>query len=904
MASNIKHIIILLGIFSFLTPPLISQVNSYFNDGFESISDFGNWQQEKISGNADWTLNSGLPFGNYDQAFEGQNNACFTSYNYNNDQTMLSSPVLDLSQEQNLILKFNVLQPAWGLDQDKLKVYYRSDTNNNWILLSTYNNNIDIWTDVLVPLPDASATYQIAFLAESHYGYGIAIDNVSIIDGESCDMVDNFEFINIKESSVFVSWEDSGDNTYEIEYGLEGYTLGNGDRLSNIKSKCTHINNLINGENYSMYIRTYCENGVSNWNGPYNFNAECTIGQQIPYTESFENTESSLECWNVIYPSTDCNPENQVVVNDDIAFSGENSLRFSSYEVGSPYDQFLVSPNILSDDTLELSFRYKTISGSEEIFELGLSTTPENPLGNVNWEEEVTDADENWKVYKALIEPGITNFVIHYNSVYEYYLYVDDIRLNFPGQCDVAESIYVSDITETSAVLSWSGDAYEYIVEYGYADFAKGQGDFVSGINDNNVLLSELIPEVDYTAYIITKCGGMNLYSDPIYFTTQNSNQCDPVIEIFTDSISNNFARINWLNESENTHWNLEFGISGFTLGEGTFVDNLPENTFDIKYLEIDKEYDVYIQAICSETSELTNWSEKHTFKTSADSIIDDNQDSISLNKPSVELYAKDSTIYICDYNMDNIIIADLELVNSGNTLIQEGLKVTYSIDLGSKGNTLQFEIILPSDLQPNESYSFKNEFIINDLEHVDYLTIKLTKKWDTNNIKSDHIEIVPVTGEIIFEDENDGTIEVSQLPELISANYISNINHDEIEYIWTDNAQGNSRFVESEGIYTLTVSTEQCQYSKSINIVKENIEIPSEFEIYPNPSQGGLVNLVSNTEEIVNVIIYDSTGRNVFSKSLTQIVQQVDLSFLASGIYNVAFILNDNVELKRLYIE
>ena len=894
--------IILLEIFSLLTLPLISQNNFLYSDGFESLSDFSNWSQEKISGNALWILESGLTYGDINTAQDGQTNACFSSFNYNSDQTMLISPTIDLSQSENTILTFYHIQPAWSSDQDILNIYYRSNSSNNWTLLKTIEYSIEIWTKELIALPDASENYQIAFSATSGYGYGIGIDNLTIQNGEACDPIKNFNFINIKETSTLINWETNCNSTFEIEYGSLGYEIGNGQRINNISKTTHYINDLNPGEAYSLYIRSYCEQGISEWSGPYNFVTECAIGQQIPYTESFENASNPLECWSIFYPSDSHNPENDVTVNNDQQFSGQNSLRFSSYEVGSPYDQYLISPELNINDTLEISFKYRALEGSDESFEFGLSTNSDAPLSFVSWNETVTDANESWKTYKALILPGTTNFVIHYNSIYEYYLYIDDIRINYPGQCDVANNLMASEIAETSAKISWEGSADVFKIEYGFAGFNKGDGFTVSETNDNSANLYDLIPGTEYYAYVITNCGGTEIYSEPISFTTDETFICNAVNQIYAESIATNEALIVWESTEEQTSWNIEYGLTGFTQGEGITFENLFDPAIEIKYLEANTTYDFYVQVYCDENNEYTDWSQKFTFTTNPEFIVQ-LPDHIDIVKPTVDLIALDSTIYICD-NSNYEIKIDFALTNTSEIKILEGAKIPYTIELQSKNQVIPMNIELPCCILPGKTYNFSENVEISNPNESDLITIGLSSLWRDNSYSSDIIEVFIVSNDIRFDNETDGIIQVDQLPEFISADYESNFDYSSISYIWNDNVLGESRIVNTEGSYSITISTDFCEITKSVNVDKIIDENQNQFDIYPNPSQNGQLNLINNSNEIINVEIYDAAGRNVFSTSLSNVVEEIDLSNLAAGIYNVAFIQNDNVELKRLYID
>ena len=71
-------------------------------------------------------------------------------------------------------------QPAWGNNQDQLSVYYRTNPNNQWQLLTRYIGSVNFWTKDSLDLPNLSATYQLAFVGVANYGYGVVLDNITI----------------------------------------------------------------------------------------------------------------------------------------------------------------------------------------------------------------------------------------------------------------------------------------------------------------------------------------------------------------------------------------------------------------------------------------------------------------------------------------------------------------------------------------------------------------------------------------------------------------------------------------------------------------------------------------------------------------------------------------------------
>jgi hypothetical protein len=356
-----------LGLFSAVFS-IYAQINSglYFSEDFENSHRFSQWEIAVLSGSSEWEQQMGLPYGDVENAGSGNFNACYSSYNYNGDRAMLSSPRIDLSSSVNPVLRFSYVLPAWSIDQDSLKVYYKSAVDSDWVFLCSYSENIEDWTLASIALPDASSDYFIAFEAISGYGYGTGIDNITIEKGESCGLANGFEVNNVKESSVSLRWYEASCNSFEIEYGNAGFEHGDGLRLSGLKGNSAIVNELESGVTYDFYIRAYCSEGISDWTEAIQITTDCAIGVTLPYIESFENTTNPFECWEIVYANSDFHPGNEVIAFNSGANDGEYTLRFSSFEAGAPYNQFLISPILSVDEFTEFSFMYKSVVGSSE----------------------------------------------------------------------------------------------------------------------------------------------------------------------------------------------------------------------------------------------------------------------------------------------------------------------------------------------------------------------------------------------------------------------------------------------------------------------------------------------------------------------------------------------------------
>ena len=151
-----------------------------FSEGFEGGALPTGWGQEYVSGAINWGYTSGGNSGHPAAAYEGTKNAIFFFGSYGAEKTKLVTPSIDLSSVTFPVLKFWHTQDAWGADQDKLNVYYKTSAAGVWVLLVSYTNEIVNWKEEIISLPNPSATYYLAFEAQTGYGYGVCIDKISI----------------------------------------------------------------------------------------------------------------------------------------------------------------------------------------------------------------------------------------------------------------------------------------------------------------------------------------------------------------------------------------------------------------------------------------------------------------------------------------------------------------------------------------------------------------------------------------------------------------------------------------------------------------------------------------------------------------------------------------------------
>jgi hypothetical protein len=137
------------------------------------------WIQDQVTGTMSWSYGEGAGGGTLNSAHSGSLNARYVDMG-SNAVTMLVSPVLNLSGVTNPELTFWYAQEVWSGDQNELKVYYRTASNQPWVEIYYDAGNVNAWKFYYLSLPSPTSTYQIAFEGYDYYGYANVIDDVTI----------------------------------------------------------------------------------------------------------------------------------------------------------------------------------------------------------------------------------------------------------------------------------------------------------------------------------------------------------------------------------------------------------------------------------------------------------------------------------------------------------------------------------------------------------------------------------------------------------------------------------------------------------------------------------------------------------------------------------------------------
>lgn len=139
------------------------------------------WSQLYENGNVSWLYQDGGQNGFPASAHSGSYNAFLYDETQEDDKTKLITPEIDFGGiTNNTKLTFWHFMENWESDQDELRVFYKTSVSESWNLLTTYQLDVNVWTERVITLPNPNSTYYVAFEGNAKYGYGVCIDDIKI----------------------------------------------------------------------------------------------------------------------------------------------------------------------------------------------------------------------------------------------------------------------------------------------------------------------------------------------------------------------------------------------------------------------------------------------------------------------------------------------------------------------------------------------------------------------------------------------------------------------------------------------------------------------------------------------------------------------------------------------------
>ena len=346
----------------------------YFSETFEEDSQTaGLWTKESLVGNRTWDIV------NFNQIFSitpsttpsggvGKKAAIY-GIAFTDCVARFISPMLNL-EDSDAVLSFWHAQQVWSSSQDELRVYYGHSASGPWTLLEEYTGNAPDWTQRIIPLPDLSVTYYLAFEGTVRYGHGVQIDDILIYGGESehpkPETPANLACIvgELDAYNVVLSWEMPSTSHVEGYYVYRDGILLNSTPVD--KNVMRYADIVPTGGSYIYEVQAVSIHGCLSGKNATTIEVEPDLcdGFKInsyPYIQRFEETRNISDlCWKqeILKGMQAWEIASANIGQPATAHGGNQKIRFFS-NGSEEHVSRLISPMFdLSEGNGQLSFWY------------------------------------------------------------------------------------------------------------------------------------------------------------------------------------------------------------------------------------------------------------------------------------------------------------------------------------------------------------------------------------------------------------------------------------------------------------------------------------------------------------------------------------------------------------------
>ena len=385
-------------------------------------------------------------------------------------------------------------------------------------------------TEISIPGPAVTNTQEMTIIPTGIPAgvKNLAVRNPGYPNGSTTAYLDDFKWeaipscqeplsstaINVTATTAQLSWVEGGSATaWNIEYGITGFAQGSGTLVNGVTTNPYSIVTLP-ATSYSYYVQADCgaTNGVSVWVGPYTFTTPC-LPYTIPYFEGFESGYTHNVAVSGCLSQQSITSTGVWTANNTLT-TYNRAPRTGSWNAFLQYgnEDWLFIPIELvggTSYTVDLFARQDgaTAANSNMLISYGNSPSatamtnaivPATGIINGGY-QQITGAftPSTNGVYYV----GIKGFM---NSS-PWYISLDDIKIDVTPTCPAPNTLTVSNLTSTSANLSWVGTTgnYEYVLDNNIADpTGSGTATTLSTFN-----ATTLTPSTTYYFHVRSSCG-------------------------------------------------------------------------------------------------------------------------------------------------------------------------------------------------------------------------------------------------------------------------------------------------------------------------------------------------------------------------------------------------------------
>ena len=510
----------------------------------------------------------------------GSNMVKYQSYNAGSGSTstMISS---GFNFSQSMMMKFWMYRTTlYATNNDRVLVYINNlPTEENATLLTTVtlHSTTTGWEEQEVMLPaNTSETQYIIFKAISGYGGSIHIDDITIDYPPSCTKPDvaSVTVSDITTNTASISWTDNNENnsSWNVYYRVAGSTEEYS--ILNVSEQSADLTGLTSTEDYEVFVKTACDDGEESDATNTVIFTTLQEAEQIPYTCDFEAEGSNawllkngtcINKWHVGTPSGATNAS--LYITNDNGTTAAYTLTSTSVVVAEKLFQTGASDSLTISFDLtiggETSFDYLKVYwvNADTVYTAARGTTPY--YGSRDYTSNVimnNSTNASYRFVNLLTGTQTMSVTIanEPNTLKKLVFVwrndsgggtqpgaiIDNVSIteagNIPEPCDAPTALTASNITQTSAEVSWNGTASSYEVRL--------NGGTPETVTATSKTFTGLTAGTAYTVEVRAVCESSQSPWVSTSFTTTEAqvDPCDAPTALTASNITQTSAEVSW----------------------------------------------------------------------------------------------------------------------------------------------------------------------------------------------------------------------------------------------------------------------------------------------------------------------------------------------------------------------
>ena len=422
------------------------------------------------------------------------------------------------ANEYILSFDYKVIGESIGSSKyDFLKVFMcNSDVNipsngepssTGTVTLMDKTTDVSTWTNVSFNLTGvANTTKQIVFYWRNDTGSGAnppaAIDNISIV-GLDCLSPTSLQTTAALAEEATLAWQENGTATeWTVYYKTAEETEYTAVVVNENPATLT---GLIPATQYTAYVVANCGAEYSGTSNTITFVTECVTINSFPYFEGFNTTMP--QCWGTQILTGYDNWGVTSNYNGTSAYEGEQMMKISWTNGQARLNTPIFDLTSLSNPTIKFAHLQLPYNSSCEEIKVQYKAEP-----TAEWTDIVTlnTPHSTWELDSIVLpNPSDTyqiSFLLigHYANgaaidAFELYDCEDCEAPTEPEPCVEPTALTVSNITSSTATVTWEGtaDSYEIRLNVGVAE----------SVSTNSYQYTGLMAETPYVVEVRSVCG-------------------------------------------------------------------------------------------------------------------------------------------------------------------------------------------------------------------------------------------------------------------------------------------------------------------------------------------------------------------------------------------------------------